>query len=76
MKLNTVLTLATVYMLTFVLSVYTLGEHFVTGTLFILSPLMMIWMVLRILKDDYKETKTFEGYFYGDENIKRVKVKN
>lgn len=76
MKLNTVLTLATVYMLSFVLSVYTLGEHFITGTLFILSPLMMIWLVIRVLKDNYIETKTFEGYFYADENIERVKLKN
>jgi hypothetical protein len=74
MKLNTVISLSTLYVVLFVISVYTLGDNFVTGTLFLFSPIMMIWLVLRILKDDYKESKTFEKYFYADKNTIRIRA--
>ena len=37
-----------------------------------LSPLVVIWMVIRVLKDGIASQRTFEEYFYDDREIKRV----
>ena len=39
--------------------------------LFLLSQGMLIWMVVRILKDPRKSTRTFETHFYEDSPIRR-----
>ena len=38
----------------------------VVFSLFLLSQAMLIWMVVRILKDKRKSVKTFETHFYED----------
>lgn len=39
--------------------------------LFLLSQGLLIWMVIRILKDPGKSTKTFETHFYEDFPVRR-----
>lgn len=39
--------------------------------LFLLSQGLLIWMVIRILKDPWKSDKTFETHFYEDSPIRR-----
>ena len=39
--------------------------------MFSLSPIFIIWMVISVLKDDYRSKKTFDEYFYEDMDIKR-----
>jgi hypothetical protein len=74
MKLNFVIGIGTLYAVCFVLSVYTLGDHLITAGLFLFSPVIMIWMVIRILKDDYREDREFDDYFYADRNLKRINL--
>ena len=40
--------------------------------LFSFSPVVIIWMVVRILKDGTPSEKTFDEYFYEDVNEKRI----
>lgn len=41
-----------------------------------LSPLVVIWMVIRVLKDGVALQGTFEDSFYEDVESKRVKSRN
>lgn len=71
------ITVATIYLVVYLLALNLTGMSDLTFILFSLSPFPVILMVYKILKDDYKETKTFESHFYADrEDIERVEVKN
>lgn len=39
--------------------------------LFIALHFLLIWMVIRILKEPFKTEKTFDKYFYQDKEMKR-----
>ena len=39
--------------------------------LFLLCQGLLIWMVIRILKDPRKSTRTFDSHFYEDASIRR-----
>lgn len=39
--------------------------------IFAISPFLVIWMVVTVLKDQQPIRKTFEDYFYQDEDIRR-----
>jgi hypothetical protein len=42
-------------------------------TLFLITNAMIIWMVIRVLKDGQPSSRTFDEYFYDTVDIKRVK---
>lgn len=39
--------------------------------LLLLSQCLLVWMVIRILKDNRPSTRTFDEYFYEDADIRR-----
>ncbi len=39
-----------------------------------LSPLLVVWMVYRVLKDGFASTQTFDEHFYEDVESARVKA--
>ena len=39
--------------------------------MFSLSPVFIVWMVVRVLRDDYQTDKTFDKYFYEDMDWKK-----
>jgi hypothetical protein len=43
--------------------------------IFLCSPLLVIWMVYKVLKDGVESSRTFDEYFYDDVDIKRLPVK-
>lgn len=50
------------------------SDNFIYG-LFLGSPFMIIWLVISILKDKNEPHKTFDEYFYQDEEIRRTSYK-
>lgn len=40
-----------------------------------ISPILVIWMVYRVLKDGKPSGRTFDDYWYDDAELQRVKVK-
>lgn len=71
------ITVATIYLVVYLLALNLTGMSDLTFILFSFSPLPVILMVYKILKDDYKESKTFDSHFYADrEDIERVKSKS
>jgi len=43
-------------------------------TLFLFSPIIVLWVVFSVLKDKNEPTKTFTDHFYQDSEIKRTKT--
>ena len=71
MKLSTCISLTTGVVFIYVVAT-TLPIHFgLIFMLFLLSQGLLIWMVLRILKDKRTSVKTFDNYFYEDVDIRR-----
>lgn len=71
-KIKKPIALTTIY-----LFVYAFTCHFSSTTqiailLFSLSPLPIIWMVLRVLKDGEASKLEFTERFYEDEDYKRI----
>lgn len=57
----------TVYLILYTVSPYIGIPSWVIGTAYLISPFLVIWMVVSILKGEAYEGKTFdEGYFYAD----------
>ena len=44
--------------------------------MYIIAPLLVLWMVYKILKDGTPSDKTFDEYFYEDYEYKRNSVSN
>ncbi|MDJ1466357.1 hypothetical protein QNI19_33295 [Cytophagaceae bacterium DM2B3-1] len=59
----------TVYLILYTVSPYMDIPSWVIGTAYLLSPFLVVWMVISILKGEAYSGKTFdEGYFYADRN--------
>jgi len=64
-----------VYFTTSFLFIYTLmaqfePTQFLIPWLFLISPLVVIWMVVHVLKDGVESKKTFDESFYEDVDMK------
>lgn len=46
------------------------------SAMFTISPILVIWMVYRVLKSPDEPTRTFTEYFYMDADIKPTKTKD
>jgi len=72
LKLGSVVAAATTCAFIYIVSIILDLQWVIILGLFILSVVATIWMVLRILKDPYTTTKTFDDYFYQDrDDIRR-----
>lgn len=40
--------------------------------MFVFSPVVVVWMVMRILKDERPAQRTFDEYWYCDSDLKRT----
>lgn len=64
-----------IYVTTLFLAVYTLLSYFevsypLVATMFVISPMMVIWMVYAVLKSSDEPSLTFEEQFYLDASFK------
>lgn len=46
------------------------------SVIFVLSPVLIIWMVITVLTDSFETDKTFDDYFYQDKEIRRTPVRD
>lgn len=66
-KIKTTISLATIFLVLYIISHHLSVPLAVPMILFCMSPFVMIWMVLSILKDGIPSDKKFsDGYFYED----------
>lgn len=75
-KIKMPILIATAYLVVFVI---TLGfSQILTLSMLLvsLSPLPIIWMVYKVLRDGTPSAFTFEERFYEDYNCERVRVKS
>ena len=65
------ITIASLYLLLYVILLCSgFGLRYAL-LMFSLSPLIIIWMVVRILKSPATSSKTFDEYFYEDIDLKK-----
>jgi len=69
--MNWAIGFSVLYVIVYVLALELQASMTVVYLLFFFSPFPLIWMVIRILKDDYHSEKTFEEYFYEDKDWRR-----
>jgi membrane protein implicated in regulation of membrane protease activity len=72
-KIKTPILLATLYLLIYTLVSFIPGLPALAVLLFSLSPIVVIWMVYRVLKDGEPSQYTFEEVFYEDHPYRRIK---
>lgn len=63
----------TIYLLVYVILIQFGPPYPLIAAAFTLSPVPIIWMVIRVLKDPVNTNRTFEDYFYQDTDMERVK---
>jgi len=61
-----------VYMMVYVCSIMLEASDKFIYALFLGSPFMLAWVVISILKDKHEPQKTFEEYFYQEDDIRRT----
>jgi len=62
---------ATFYLVCYVFFLASNATLHIAVLMFSLSPLVIIWMVVNVLKQENKNRKTFDEYFYEDVDEKR-----
>ena len=65
---------STAYLIIFVILVVA-GYASAAAALFILSPLLVIWLVYIVLRYGVASGRTFDEYFYDDVNIRADKLR-
>jgi hypothetical protein len=65
---------ATFYLFAFVM-VIALGYGDLAMTMFLLSPVLMVWLVYTVLRYGKPSGRTFDEYFYDDVNIRADKLR-
>jgi hypothetical protein len=61
-----------IYMMVYISSIMLkASDKFIYG-MFLCSPFVIVWVVISILKDKHEPQKTFEEYFYQEEDIRRT----
>ena len=72
-KLKTPLLFTTFYLVFFALTPQVGMPYWVTSLMFTLSPFLVIWLVIRVLKDGVASDKQFsDGHWYEDFDINNV----
>jgi hypothetical protein len=72
-KIRIPILLVTFYLLTYTLSSLLPLHYAISLALFSLSPIVVMWMVYKVLKDGKESEFTFEEVFYEDHPYRRVK---
>ncbi|MEO6733115.1 MAG: hypothetical protein ABIN01_17960 [Ferruginibacter sp.] len=70
-KIKWPIIIVSTYMLVYQFSYYIGLPIGIVVLLFVVSPLAVIWMVYKILKDGTPSKRSFHEYFYEDSNYKR-----
>lgn len=65
----------TLFLVLYTLIAYTELSYRLVFLLFTVSPLLILWMVYRVLTSPDEPTRTFTDYFYMDADIKPMKTK-
>jgi hypothetical protein len=71
-KIRIPILLSSLYLLVYTLSTVVPVHLVIPLTLFSLSPIIVIWMVYKVLKDGEESTLTFDEAFYEDHPYRRV----
>lgn len=74
-KVNPPILLTTLYLFVYLIVIYYFLNFRIALFMFSLSPIVLIWMVIRILKGAYTGTKTFDESFYEDYSGKSEVIK-
>jgi uncharacterized membrane protein len=64
--------LVTIFLVAYVLIAASGVSYFLTALLFIISPILVIWMVFRVLKSPNTSHKTFNDHFYEDHSYRKI----
>lgn len=64
----------TAYLFFYVITPHLGIPYQITALMFAFSPFMVVWTVIRVLKDGKESEKKFEDYFYEDSEIRRNNV--
>lgn len=65
---------STIYLFVFIL-VVGLGYGDLAMAMFLLSPLLVLWLVYTVLRFGQASGRTFDEYFYDDVNIRADKLR-
>jgi len=65
-NINFPILFATIYLLVYLVILYFSIDFRLALLMLSFSPLILIWMVIRVLKGNYTCTKTFDESFYED----------
>jgi predicted signal transduction protein with EAL and GGDEF domain len=74
-KIKLPIMIATAYLVVFVITLSFSSILAISMLLVSLSPLPIIWMVYRVLRDGIPSEFTFEERFYEDYEYQRVRIK-
>jgi hypothetical protein len=66
---------ATVYLFVYSYLAFTETWVWLVIWMFVLSPMVVIWMVYKVLKNGIPSTRTFDEYFYDDVDLQPVSSK-
>gem|GEM_PF-991783 len=64
--------LVTIFLVVYVVIAASGLSYFLTAMLFTISPILVIWMVFRVLKSPYNSHKTFNDHFYEDHSYRKI----
>ena len=64
--------LVTIFLVVYVVIAASGLSYFLTALLFTISPILVIWMVFRVLKSPYDSSKTFNDHFYEDLSYRKI----
>lgn len=65
-RISNCIIITSVAVLVYIIAVSLQAAFAIAFFLLLVSQGLLIWMVIRILKDDYTTTKTFDTHFYQD----------
>jgi ABC-type multidrug transport system fused ATPase/permease subunit len=74
-NINFPILFATIYLFVYLIVLYFSLNFRLALLMLSLSPIVLIWMVIRILKGEYTCTKTFDESFYEDYSGKPDDIK-
>jgi hypothetical protein len=63
---------ASFYLLCYILLLSSDATVHIAVLMFSLSPLVIVWMVISVLKQENKNKKTFDNFFYEDVDERRT----
>ena len=64
--------IVTIFLLVYVFIAAAGYSYLLITGLFSISPILVVWMVIRVLKSPYNSGKTFNEHFYEDHNYRKI----